>query len=163
MIGCEPLAQREHQSPARLSEPLCETVDGDTIWLVTLVIYVEETWNQGLKRGQRCCQQTNSREGRFGLASVVTAMHAMLQDYHDQVYCTVNETNETLKPKSITSFVFRLIKMWVLFCHHDCHCGNNLWKQWLLKIRSSQPGSALGCYSQLPLRYDQHSLIHFEV
>lgn len=29
MIGCEALAQRECQSPAQLSELLCETVDGD--------------------------------------------------------------------------------------------------------------------------------------
>ncbi len=29
MIGCEALAPRECQSPAQLSECLCETVDGD--------------------------------------------------------------------------------------------------------------------------------------
>lgn len=33
MIGCEALVPRECQSPAQLSELLCEAVNGDAAWL----------------------------------------------------------------------------------------------------------------------------------
>lgn len=55
MIGCEALAPRECQSPARLSELLCEAVDGDRIWLEYIIMMTLHRKEQNQGTGSTVC------------------------------------------------------------------------------------------------------------